>query len=1006
MFIFENMNRLSVKKLNPLVRDAVLVGLMMCVATLSYSQNPPKNQLKKVKNRLSGDWAVELQSSQNVGKIVVDSIWIDKPNKELHIQWCKNYGYLPVREELIEHTQHLVHKKLPFRYRRYTQVHIVDNQTVSDLVPNFYRHNIETDSTRFPLVNAHRQNWVQRLDQPCFTSGLSGRNIALWPSHGRYFNVAENRWEWQRPRLFGTVEDLLPMTFTQSYLIPMLENAGANVVMPRERDFQKNEVVVDFDGSTGRSEIIVKGFDNKRFVKGGFAICDTLKEHDNPFIKGHYLELSGTSESGGEIQYIPDIPQSGEYAVYVAYASVKNVADKVKYTVYHSGGQTSFVVNQQIGGSTWVYLGTFRFAKGVDGNNGKVLMEVPSGFTGVVTADAVRFGGGMGSVARRSTPSTLYQQSGMPRCMEGARYYLQYVGMPDSLVYSFKGNQNDYVDDYTCRAEWVNYLMGAPGGPQKNRAAGLGIPIDMSIGIHTDAGTIASDSVIGTLAIFSTRKDTTFFPSHQSKMTNRDLADIVQTQLVGDLMQQVKPDWTRRGLWDKPYTEAWRPNVPSMLLELLSHQNVADMQRMLDPRFQFIAARAIYKGLLRYQAFQENRTPIVQPLPVDRFAIERAGDKAVKLSWRSVNDPLEPSAVPSGFKVYMATGEDGFDNGKLVNDTSLILELPEYRTLYRFRVTAINDGGESFPSETLVAGLVAGQQKSVLIVNAFDRLCAPPVVRNNDVAGFAYWDDKGVQRDVSLMNTGLQYDFNPRHLWTDNANAGCGASYGNMEGIAVHGNSFDFTAIHGDALLAAGESFVSMSDEAFEVRGADTLRYFAIDYMAGEERSTPALDKTKSVEFSLYTKAMRNQLSKYLGGGGHLFLSGAFVGSDIVLCGDTLATKFASQYLHVKWLGGHASLNGQVDAIEDTPALWQGRLTFNTHPSASIYDVEAPDAIVPADKSAQVVFRYHDTGYPACVVSNNCSKTVVMGFPFETIVDPARRIDLMKRVIAFFNTGD
>lgn len=36
------------------------------------------------------------------------------------------------------------------------------------------------------------------------------------------------------------------------YLIPMLENAGANVFTPRERDTQKQEVIVDNDGNLDR----------------------------------------------------------------------------------------------------------------------------------------------------------------------------------------------------------------------------------------------------------------------------------------------------------------------------------------------------------------------------------------------------------------------------------------------------------------------------------------------------------------------------------------------------------------------------------------------------------------------------------------------------------------------------------------------------------------------------------------------------------------------------------
>ncbi len=48
---------------------------------------------------------------------------------------------------------------------------------------------------------------------------------------------------------------------------------------------------------------------------------------------------------------LPDITQS--------------VSD-AKYLVFHKGGVTEFKVNQQIGGGTWVYLGTFDFDKGTN----------------------------------------------------------------------------------------------------------------------------------------------------------------------------------------------------------------------------------------------------------------------------------------------------------------------------------------------------------------------------------------------------------------------------------------------------------------------------------------------------------------------------------------------------------------------------------------------------------------------------------------------------------------
>ena len=90
--------------------------------------------------------------------------------------------------------------------------------------------------------------WVKNSSQPHhITKGLQNRHIAVWASHGRFYDARKQAWRWQRPSMFGTTEDLFTQTIVVPYLIPMLEKAGANVFTPRERDWQCNEVIVDND---------------------------------------------------------------------------------------------------------------------------------------------------------------------------------------------------------------------------------------------------------------------------------------------------------------------------------------------------------------------------------------------------------------------------------------------------------------------------------------------------------------------------------------------------------------------------------------------------------------------------------------------------------------------------------------------------------------------------------------------------------------------------------------
>ena len=65
-------------------------------------------------------------------------------------------------------------------------------------------------------------------------------------------------------------------------------------------------------------------------------------------------------------------------------------------------------------------------------------------------------------------------------------------------------------------------------------------------------------------------------------------------------------------MWNRAYYEARVPGVPTMLLELLSHQNFADMRLGHDPRFKFLVSRAVYKGILRYVSSQYDLPYVVR----------------------------------------------------------------------------------------------------------------------------------------------------------------------------------------------------------------------------------------------------------------------------------------------------------------------------------------------------------------------------------------------------------
>ena len=992
-----------------------LISLTILAFTQTASGQKDGKAQRVAESRLKG-WVNPISEWLFPADLKIDTVSVDEQKQELLVRFPAEIAANPVREDTYEIIVNSLREELGRKFRGYNISLFAGSQPLEKMIPNYFRYKLPVDSARIEPYSATRPVLVSRVGAISPGEGLAGRYIALWHSHGYYFDMSLDRWEWQRAKLFGSVEDLSVMAYVIPYLVPMLENSGATVFLPRERDIQVNEVIVDNDHSTGRSEFVLQVSGQPEVAGKGFAMRDTLFTGDNPFLMGTSLRIRG-----GSAMYIPEIPERGWYGVTVSWPVVKNNAGKVLIRVNHTGGSTEFIADQSIGGGTWVWLGSFLFDEGINREDGSVVISGKGGSTAAV--DAVRFGGGMGNVARRpvaavspnrrsidaaaqgeasgiqaDTVSYSWKISGKPRFMEGARYWLQFAGMPDTLVYTPNNGRNDYNDDYMSRSRWVNYLLRKP---DSTGATGMGIPMDLSLAFHTDAGITPDDSIIGTLGIYSTATNQGIFLNGTSRMANRDLTDIIQTQVVDDIKVLFNPDWIRRGLIDRLYYEARIPEVPAMLLELLSHQNLADQRYGFDPRFRFAVSRAVYKGMLKYLANASGTEYVVHPLPVSHMAVTPLGGKKVRLSWEPVSDPLESTAVPDSYRVYMSSGYNGFDNGMPVSVNSLEIELPSFDTLYSFRVTAVNEGGESFPSETLSAGFQSGPEVTVLVVNGFDRISGPAWFDRGGMAGGAWWDDRGVADHYNFISTGDQYDFDRKSPWTDDDNAGWGAGWSNDEGRIIAGNTFDFAAVHGRSIMATGRSFVSVSDEVFSREGFDMKPYCAADLLFGEEKTTASAYDSTRYDFSIYTPEFLRSLQRLSDASVPVFMSGAYTGTDLVITSDSTTTATVSKLLHFRPRTDHAVKTGEFYATDYARPDFDGTYTFNTGDTDSIYAAEAPDAIEPADGLSYTLFRYSENNTSAAVAGKGKVRTVVMGFPFEIIVSQHERDMLMKQVLDF-----
>ncbi len=851
-----------------------------------------------------------------------------------------------------------------------------------------------------------QENWVTNVSHPVekYKNGLSGHHLAIAQSHGRYYKSEKGQWMWQRPRLFCTTEDLFTQSVVVPYLIPMLEKAGAVVFTPRERDVQVCEAIVDNDLKSPGSFYIEQKSRKGRFSSpavSGFSAKRTIFQNgENPFTEGTVRALTTEKKPHRAfVQWVPNIPEEGEYAVYVSYQSLKNSVEDAHYYVYHKGGRSEFIVNQRIGGGTWVYLGTFAFDKGNNETGMVALSNQSRQRKGVVTADAVRFGGGMGNISRGSLVS------GLPRFLEGARYIAQWSGMPSS-IYNKKQGENDYSDDINTRGLEINYLSG--GSKYNPSEKGLQVPIELSFSLHSDAGYKLNDELVGSLSICTTDYNQGKLASGSPRTLSRDFAQRLLDHIQIDIQNEFSVAWPKRDLWDKNYSETRLPAVPSSILEFLSHQNFADMQLGHDPVFKFVVARSIYKSILRQIAAQHHCRYVVQPLPVSHFAVQldskvNKQKGKVYLSWKPKQDLSELSAKAKDYIVYTRIGQSGFDNGVKVSGTSCTLEIEEGLT-YCFRVTAVNDGGESFPSETLAAYLAPNETARVLIVNGFDRLSGPAVISNSTQEGFDIDADPGVPYLSTNSLCGRQTGFDRAKAGIE-TEGGWGYSTNELEGKTLIGNSFDYPIIHGKAMQAAGHvSFSSCSKRAFEEGEISLKHYTFVDLILGLQKQDPEMLRLRQADYRCFSSTLQQILSAYLNNGGNLLVSGSYIGSDLSTNFSDLA--FMKRYLKSAYVSDKralpvATLEGMQRSFTIPRSIEATNVQLNHSLRDGAYPVLAPEQLDPIEGSF-ALFRYADCT-SAGIAYKGSNRVIVLGFPFESIQQSTVRALLMKGFVQFFS---
>ena len=949
-----------------------LVAALAVILSVSTIQAQTDNATIRTKVR---EHFEQYQSDVDLKNLKIEHTDINRNGRRLDIYLNQNFGYQLFRHELVDSIYADLRKSLPADIRKYSIRIYAGNKAIERLIPNWARNNI-SQKNLWNEISYDGKPWVSnesRLYTP--KKGLTNIHMAFTPSHGLYYDNEDSLWEWQRPSLYCTREDLLTQSFAYPYIIPMLENAGAVVYTARERDWQTNSVIVK-SGEQGYREDGVWS----EYKAGGYS-------SDSICILPDSLQVNTRSTQAGNgpgihistAFWIPDIPEDGDYAVYVTYQTDSTSIDDARYIVFHTGGSTTFRVNQQMGGGTWVYLGTFHFRKG-QSPQGMVSLDNSSDMNGTVSADAVRFGGGTSTEVSHGLEITA------PSYNMGARYYTRFAGAPDSVYSKYQGD-DEYREDIWTRPYVSNWLSGGSIFNQAN--PGLGVPLELYFALHTDAGYTYGDTLYGSLGICTTDFNDGLLGDGHSRDVSRDLTDMVLDGLRRDLSPSIGREWAYRGIWDKNYCESREPMVLSMLLELLSHQNFRDVCLALNPNFRFTASRSVYKSILKYVSFMHDRPYVVQPLPVDHFRVRTVGN-SLALSWQAVTDTLEPTATPGGYIVYTAIDDNGFDGGTFTRINSYRF-IPQRDHMYRFKVTAVNEGGESMPSETLAAYMASESKGTVLVVNGFQRLSGPETVITDSTQGFDILSDPGVQYMRSPIYTGVQEIFELDSIDSEEE-VSLGIGDDRFHGALLAGNTFDYPVIHGRSIAAAGWSFVSCSREAVQDGTVSMSDYRVVDLILGLQKRS-AQDTICNKDYSTFPATMQRAIRSYLQKGGKLLCSGSYVGADMI--SDLKDEAFAQEVLHYRWEGplpshAHKQIKGMRSKAE-----------IRRDANSDGYGVTKPDVISPVGLGT-TLFRYTESSLPAGVgFKDRTCATITLGFPFESVTSAKERDRIMKSALGY-----
>ena len=785
--------------------------------------------------------------------------------------------------------------------------------------------------------------WIPVCAQQSVGS-LSGRIVYTSAGHGWTYHNSADRWYTQRGDNNDLVEDygnLDQMNLFVAYCL----NAGATVVPFRPVGFQTNEVVLD---NTSPGVQFAGAWSNSSATSGYYPGPGAV-----PY---RFAAVAATETATAT--YVPTLPAPGFYPVYT-WASHGTNRTAQLYRIRHTGGESEIRVPHNMVGNGWVYLGNYYFNAGSNASNGAVIisdLRASPTATGVVIADAIRFGNGMGDVVPESAGSGTPTVSGYPREEECARYWIQRtvgVGDPETI---YERSGDDGSDNVGAPPRMAAHMNRQDVGSRYKR---------IFISFHSNAG-----GGRGTLALHNGNHPGT------STSNQLQLAQYIGREVNDDLVALTVPpyeaEWHDRGA-SVTYTDGniaygeinntvINDEFDATILEVGFHDSVDDARLLLDPKVRNVAARATYQAVMRYMNQFDGVPLVFLPEPPNNVRAIGIGPGQVQLQW---DLPSTGGGTAAGYVVQASTNGYGFrpiggvrGSGSVsVSFSNIVTDLDWY-----FRIASTNAAGESLPSRVVGWRSRAEGQPRVLFVNAFDRFDRTLNVRQTAGPG------------IAGPNGGTQtFDrIKPRQM-----------------------NSFDYVVQHGKALSRSGVALDACENEAVANNQVRLTNYAAVIWAAGNESTA---DET-------FSSVEQTRVSDYLTRGGRLLVSGSEIAWDLDRdSGPSAADRaFLNNVLR-------ADLNGDTNDDAGTYVFTSPTGIFTGNPggrfddgSFGIYNVQFPDRLTPV--GSQAAMLYSGTANAAAIQygdANTGSRLVYMGFPFEAITSAALRERYMFDVLRYF----